>query len=146
MWKLFSLGCDDLSAPLCPCFISLSRPLSYFSLSLPSRPVLILSPSGLRFSPYLSLPISLCFPSFILSSASLSFCLTLPSSSLSLPPRLRVCPWEQLSVCKLLAWLQQYLKLCHKSCCQTNTPALGQPGSVVFLSFSFFFLALLGAL
>lgn len=145
MWKLFSLGCDDLSASLS--LFYLSQPTTILLLS-PFLLVLswFLPPSGLRFSPYLSLPISLCFPSFILSSVSLSFCLTLPSSSLSLPPRLRVCPWEQLSVCKLLAWLQQYLKLCHKSCCQTNTPALGQPGSVVFLSFSFFFLALLGAL
>lgn len=146
MWKLFSLGCDDLSAPLCPCFISLSRPLSYFSLPsfsscLDSFPL---------WSSIFSIPVTSHLPllSLLYFVFGLSVFLSHPpfQLSLSLPPRLRVCPWEQLSVCKLLAWLQQYLKLCHKSCCQTNTPALGQPGSVVFLSFSFFFLALLGAL
>lgn len=87
----------------------------------------------------------LCFLFSFLFSVSLSFHLTFLSSSpslpaLSLPPCLKACPWELFCVCKLLAWLQQYLKLCHKSCCQTNRLALGQPGSVVF--FSFFFLPL----
>lgn len=62
--------------------------------------------------------------------------------ALSLPPCLVACPWELFCESKLLAWLQQYLKLCHKSCCQTNRLALGQPGSVVFFSFFFLFLLL----
>lgn len=75
------------------------------------------------FSGLSSVSVSIIFPPPSLTSSS-----SLPA--LFLPP----CPCEPLSVCKPLAWLRYYLKLCHKLCCQTNRLALGQLCSVAFFS------------
>lgn len=85
--------------------------------------------------------------SFFFLSVSLSshlpfpFFKTFPWNIFSLPACMMACSWEPLFLCKLLAWLQQYLKLNHKLCCQTNRQALGQHGSAVFFCLFFFFFA-----
>lgn len=98
----------------------------------------------LRFPLRLSLPISfrccVCLhPAFFLLSLFVS-CLRIvlpPSQHLLCLPVWRPGLGNSSCECKLLAWLQQYLRLCHKSCCQTTRLALGQPGSTVFFLFFF---------
>lgn len=125
--------------------------LSLFPLSSVSASSVLSAPVTfhLLLLLYLPAPCLLCFLIFcyhfssslshyLPTSLSLSLRLFL-EAFFSLPACMMACSWEPLFLCKLLAWLQQYLKLNHKLCCQTNRQALGQHGSAVFFCLFFFF-------
>lgn len=129
--------------------------LSLFPLSSVSASSVLSAPVTfhLLLLLYLPAPCLLCFLIFcyhfssslshyLPTSLSLSLRLSL-EAFFSLPACMMACSWEPLFLCKLLAWLQQYLKLNHKLCCQTNRQALGQHGSAVFFCLFFFFFFLL---